>query len=75
MRYVTDARIAKATPTSAKGSAKKRAASAKKEIGDDEEDAEATPTKKPRKTPAKKMVVAGPDVEDGPAQEEPGEEE
>jgi hypothetical protein len=41
--------------------------------GGDEVDA--TPTKKPRKSPAKKKVVAGPDEEGRLEKEEPAEEE
>ena len=78
MRHVTNAHsigATKATPKSAKGSAKKRAATAKKEDGSGEDEVEASPTKKQRKSPAKKKVVAGRDEQEGPAKEEPADEE
>jgi hypothetical protein len=54
----------KSTPKSTKGSAKKRAAIAKRTTEDVEDEAGATPTKKPRKSPAKKKVVASPNGEE-----------
>jgi hypothetical protein len=54
----------KSTPKSTKGSAKKRAAIAKRTTEDVEDEAGATPTKKPRKSPAKKKVVASPNDEE-----------
>jgi hypothetical protein len=78
MRSVNNVRPiagAKATPKSTKGSAKKRTASAKKATVDGGDEVDATPTKKPRKSPDKKKVVAGPDEEGRLEKEEPAEEE
>jgi hypothetical protein len=79
LRIVTNAHSiapGKKTPKSSKSTPKKRPASTKKTAEEGEDDVEESPTKKAKKTPAKKKVPAGPDVVQSIEKEESaGEEE